>query len=177
MAWRDKKVELVASWQIIPLWLEAAKDCRPVDSDASHSKFLSTSRWVFFRFPDWELEHRHNQLRRFTVKCQYKILSQNWQTRKKRQCLRTELQISRWQREICSILPWQFNISQFFLSLHRVLWNLYIIHPPTNALLLNLEKFKIYIKIHIHIAGWSKTETCGIDIYVYFNVNFKLFQV
>ena len=38
------------------------------------------------------------------------------------------------------------------LSLHRALWNLYIVHPPTNALLLNLEKFKIYIKININIA-------------------------
>ena len=31
------------------------------------------------------------------------------------------------------------------LSLHRALQNLYIIHSPTNVLLLNLEKFKIYI--------------------------------
>jgi len=33
------------------------------------------------------------------------------------------------------------------LLLHRALWTLYIVHLPTNALLLNLEKFKIYIKI------------------------------
>jgi len=38
------------------------------------------------------------------------------------------------------------------LSSHRALWNLYIVHSPTNAFLLNLEKFKIYIKIHINIA-------------------------
>ena len=38
------------------------------------------------------------------------------------------------------------------LLLHRALWNLYIVHSPTNALLLNLGKFKIYIKIHIYIA-------------------------
>jgi len=38
------------------------------------------------------------------------------------------------------------------LSLHRALWKLYIVHSPTNELLLNLEKFKIYIKIHINIA-------------------------
>ena len=61
--------------------------------------------------------------------------------------------------------------------------------------LLNLEKSKIYIKIHIIIAptcfglrpssenlyraawGCSKTETCRSDNYAYFNVNFKLFQV
>jgi len=42
--------------------------------------------------------------------------------------------------------------SNFFLSLHRALWNLYIVHLPTSALLLNLEKFKIYFKIHIIIA-------------------------
>jgi len=30
---------------------------------------------------------------------------------------------------------------------------LYIVHSPTNALLLNLEKFKIYIKININIAA------------------------
>ena len=29
---------------------------------------------------------------------------------------------------------------------------IYIVHSPTNALLLNLEKFKIYIKIHTDIA-------------------------
>jgi len=40
----------------------------------------------------------------------------------------------------------------YFLSLHRSLWNLYIVHSPTYALLLNLEKFKIYIKSHINIA-------------------------
>ena len=39
-----------------------------------------------------------------------------------------------------------------FLSLHRSLWNLCIVHSPTNAILLNLEKFKIYIKRHINIA-------------------------
>jgi len=33
---------------------------------------------------------------------------------------------------------------------------------------LNLEKFKIHIKIHINMRS---------EIYVYFNVNFKLFQV
>ena len=30
--------------------------------------------------------------------------------------------------------------------------HLYIVHSPPNALLLNLEKFKINIKIHINIA-------------------------
>ena len=44
------------------------------------------------------------------------------------------------------------TVGGFFLSLHRALWNLYIVHSPTNALLLNLEKFKIHIKIHINIA-------------------------
>jgi len=39
--------------------------------------------------------------------------------------------------------------------LHRVLWNLYIVHSPTYALLLKLEKFKIYIKRHINIAPTS----------------------
>ena len=38
------------------------------------------------------------------------------------------------------------------LSLHHALWNLYTVHSPTNALLLNLEKFKICIKIHTNIA-------------------------
>ena len=45
-----------------------------------------------------------------------------------------------------------YKINFFFLSLHRALWNLYIVHSPTNALLLDLEKIKIYIKIHINIA-------------------------
>jgi hypothetical protein len=30
--------------------------------------------------------------------------------------------------------------------------DVYTVHSPTNALLLNLEKFKIYIKIHINVA-------------------------
>jgi len=28
--------------------------------------------------------------------------------------------------------------------LNRALWNLYIVHSPTNALLLNLEKFNVH---------------------------------
>ena len=44
------------------------------------------------------------------------------------------------------------NTHRLRSSLHRALWNLYIVHSPTNSLLLNLEKFKIYIKIHINIA-------------------------
>ena len=43
-------------------------------------------------------------------------------------------------------------MSYYLLSLNRALWNLHIVHSPTNALLLNLEKFKIYIKININIA-------------------------
>ena len=38
-----------------------------------------------------------------------------------------------------------FNIANMYkplLSLLRALWNLYIVHSPTNALLLNLGKFK-----------------------------------
>jgi len=32
------------------------------------------------------------------------------------------------------------------LSLYRALLNLHIVHSPTNALLLNLEKFKFILK-------------------------------
>ena len=44
------------------------------------------------------------------------------------------------------------NINKYnYLSLKRALLNLYIVHSPTNAPLLSLETFKIYIKIHINI--------------------------
>jgi len=45
-----------------------------------------------------------------------------------------------------------------FLSMHRALWNLYIVYSPTNALLLTFKKFKIYIKIPINIAATC----CGL---------------
>jgi len=32
----------------------------------------------------------------------------------------------------------------YILLLHLALWNLYIVHSPTNALLLNLEKFNLH---------------------------------
>ena len=38
------------------------------------------------------------------------------------------------------------------LSLYRELWNLYIVHSPTNPLFIKHRKLQIYIKIHIIIA-------------------------
>jgi hypothetical protein len=40
--------------------------------------------------------------------------------------------------------------SPHFCTVHS---DIYTVHSPTNALLLNLNEFKIYIKIHINIAS------------------------
>jgi len=46
-----------------------------------------------------------------------------------------------------------------------VLFVIYVVHSPTNALL--VKSFKFTLK-------YTKSETCMSDIIVYFNVNLKL---
>jgi len=83
--------------------------------------------------------------------CSYDISERNdWRIRRLKYC---------WHRDetfyMVSMFSCLHDTVLRLLSLHRALWNLYIVHSPTNALLLNLEMFKIYIIIHINI-----TPTC-----------------
>ena len=57
----------------------------------------------------------------------------------------------------CFILKYSQRVN-FFISLHCALWNFYIVHSPTYALLLNLGKFKIYIKRQISLLHVSVFE-------------------